>query len=196
MKSCHSLCPSDVWKQCVCSSALSAVRLLRLLHLQLPCRGQTIPLRHSVPQADSPLFGVRLKRVIRRRFSGSMSIFLASDRSYFSVFTDMTRHTRERRMYAISRENRPDSICCGAGLGCLVGSPETLTCMEENLLPGPCETDGTSCGAEGGVCAAPGVCCDSESCSADPSCSAEEGNSDGNVLMRILQLHAHSTAHQ
>ncbi|XP_067250303.1 isotocin-neurophysin IT 2-like isoform X2 [Chanodichthys erythropterus] len=53
------------------------------------------------------------------------------------------------------------SICCGAGLGCLVGSPETLTCMEENLLPGPCETGGTSCGAEGGVCAAPGVCCDS-----------------------------------
>ncbi|XP_051758902.1 isotocin-neurophysin IT 1-like [Ctenopharyngodon idella] len=88
------------------------------------------------------------------------------------------------------------SICCGAGLGCLVGSPETLTCMEENLLPGPCETGGTSCGAEGGVCAAPGVCCDSESCSVDPSCSAEEGNSDGNILMRILQLHGHSTTHQ
>ncbi|KTG32742.1 hypothetical protein cypCar_00046119 [Cyprinus carpio] len=52
------------------------------------------------------------------------------------------------------------SICCGAGLGCLLGSPETLSCMDENLQPGPCETGGVSCGARG-RCAAPGVCCDS-----------------------------------
>ncbi|XP_048065662.1 vasopressin-neurophysin 2-copeptin [Megalobrama amblycephala] len=91
------------------------------------------------------------------------------------------------------------SICCGAGLGCLVGSPETLTCMEENLLPGPCETGGTSCGAEGGVCAAPGVCCDSESCVLDPQCSedvrfhpAEDSSGlksvSGEMLLHLLNL--------
>ncbi|XP_016363040.1 vasotocin-neurophysin VT 1-like [Sinocyclocheilus anshuiensis] len=91
------------------------------------------------------------------------------------------------------------SICCGAGLGCLLGSPETLSCMEENLLPGPCETDGTSCGAPGGRCATPGICCDSESCVLDPDCSEDVGSHQtedgvglkgvsGEMLLRLLNL--------
>uniref|UniRef100_A0A672MFN0 Vasotocin-neurophysin VT 1-like n=1 Tax=Sinocyclocheilus grahami TaxID=75366 RepID=A0A672MFN0_SINGR len=91
------------------------------------------------------------------------------------------------------------SICCGAGLGCLLGSPDTLSCMEENLLPGPCETDGTSCGAPGGRCASPGVCCNSESCVLDPDCSEVVGSHQtedgvglkgvsGEMLLRLLNL--------
>ncbi|RXN28640.1 RING finger 37 [Labeo rohita] len=90
-------------------------------------------------------------------------------------------------------------ICCGAGLGCLLGSPETLSCMQENLLPGPCETGGTSCGSQGGRCAVPGVCCDSESCVLDPDCSedveshqTEDGvglkGVSGEMLLRLLNL--------
>ncbi|XP_056097928.1 vasopressin-neurophysin 2-copeptin [Rhinichthys klamathensis goyatoka] len=90
-------------------------------------------------------------------------------------------------------------ICCGAGLGCLLGSPETLNCMEENLLPGACESSGSPCGAEGGLCAAPGVCCHSEGCSLDPECSedvrflpAEDGvglkSVSGEMLLHLLNL--------
>ncbi|XDV49676.1 hypothetical protein PO909_018883 [Leuciscus waleckii] len=79
-------------------------------------------------------------------------------------------------------------ICCGAGLGCLLGSPET-----------PCESSGTPCGAEGGVCAAPGVCCHSEGCSLDPECSedvrflpAEDSvglkSFSGEMLLHLLNL--------
>nr|XP_055023277.1 oxytocin-neurophysin 1-like [Misgurnus anguillicaudatus] len=91
------------------------------------------------------------------------------------------------------------SICCGAGLGCLVGSPETLICMEENYLSSPCETGGSSCGSEGGRCAAPGICCDSQSCSVDQSCLTEDKsdqeNTDENILMRFLHLHTASRTH-
>ncbi|XP_067268919.1 vasopressin-neurophysin 2-copeptin isoform X2 [Pseudorasbora parva] len=91
------------------------------------------------------------------------------------------------------------SICCGAGLGCLIGSPETLSCMEETLLPGPCEASGETCGGEGGQCAAPGVCCDSDGCALDPECSedvrlrpAEDGGAlksvSGEMLLHLLNL--------
>ena len=52
------------------------------------------------------------------------------------------------------------SICCGEGLGCLLGSPETLHCAEENYLLTPCQAGGKPCGSEGGHCAASGLCCD------------------------------------
>ncbi|XP_040213289.1 vasotocin-neurophysin VT-like [Rana temporaria] len=53
------------------------------------------------------------------------------------------------------------NICCGEDLGCYIGTPETLRCVEENYLPSPCEAGGKPCGA-GGRCAAPGVCCNDE----------------------------------
>ncbi|XP_055023276.2 vasopressin-neurophysin 2-copeptin [Misgurnus anguillicaudatus] len=91
------------------------------------------------------------------------------------------------------------SICCGAGLGCLVGSPETLICMEENYLSSPCETGGSSCGSEGGRCAAPGICCDSERCVMDSECMDQirydESNgsdtlkkSSSDLLLDLLKL--------
>ncbi|NWI10845.1 NEUV protein, partial [Crypturellus soui] len=49
------------------------------------------------------------------------------------------------------------SICCGAELGCLVGTAETRRCAEE--------TSG---------CAAPGICCSDESCGLEPACLDEE----------------------
>uniref|UniRef100_A0AAY5F454 Arginine vasopressin n=1 Tax=Electrophorus electricus TaxID=8005 RepID=A0AAY5F454_ELEEL len=65
------------------------------------------------------------------------------------------------------------SICCVADLGCYVGSPEAAGCMEENILPSPCESGGRPCGSEGGHCAAPGVCCDLEMCVLNSNCSEE-----------------------
>uniref|UniRef100_A0A3B3Q4A2 Oxytocin n=1 Tax=Paramormyrops kingsleyae TaxID=1676925 RepID=A0A3B3Q4A2_9TELE len=56
------------------------------------------------------------------------------------------------------------SICCGEGMGCYVGSPETVRCLEENYLPSPCKAGGKVCGAEGGRCAASGICCDTGQC--------------------------------
>uniref|UniRef100_A0A3P8SBD0 Arginine vasopressin n=1 Tax=Amphiprion percula TaxID=161767 RepID=A0A3P8SBD0_AMPPE len=53
------------------------------------------------------------------------------------------------------------SICCGEGLGCLLGSPETAHCVEENYLLTPCQAGGRPCGSEGGRCAASGLCCNS-----------------------------------
>ncbi|KAF5909509.1 isotocin-neurophysin IT 1-like, partial [Clarias magur] len=53
------------------------------------------------------------------------------------------------------------NICCGEGLGCLIGSPATARCSEEEYLPSPCEAGGKPCGSDEGRCAALGVCCDS-----------------------------------
>lgn len=52
-------------------------------------------------------------------------------------------------------------ICCGEGLGCVIGSSVTARCMEEEYLSSPCEAGGKPCGPDEGRCAAPGVCCDS-----------------------------------
>ncbi|KAJ8395600.1 hypothetical protein AAFF_G00030810 [Aldrovandia affinis] len=92
-------------------------------------------------------------------------------------------------------------ICCGDGLGCYVGSPETARCMEEIYLPSPCEAGGKACGSEEGRCAAPGVCCDSESCVLDPDCMEDNkrrppaeqnttlmGSSPGELLLRLLHI--------
>lgn len=53
------------------------------------------------------------------------------------------------------------SICCGEGLGCLLGSAASVHCEEENFLLTPCQAGGRPCGSEGGRCAASGLCCDS-----------------------------------
>ncbi|XP_035643368.1 vasotocin-neurophysin VT 2 [Oncorhynchus keta] len=93
------------------------------------------------------------------------------------------------------------SICCGEGLGCWMGSPETARCFEENYLPTPCQTGGRPCGSDAGRCAAPGVCCDSESCVLDPDCLSESryhspadhsagatSDSPGELLLRLLHF--------
>lgn len=49
-------------------------------------------------------------------------------------------------------------ICCGAELGCYLGTAETQRCAEEDYLPSPCQAGGQPCGS-GGRCAAPGICC-------------------------------------
>ncbi|KAA0716224.1 Isotocin-neurophysin IT 2 [Triplophysa tibetana] len=88
------------------------------------------------------------------------------------------------------------SICCGEGMGCLMGSPETLHCLEEDFLPSPCEVGGKVCGYEG-RCAAPGVCCDSDGCSLDQSCAYTDGDGTTaghqDLLLKLLHLtnHAH-----
>ncbi|XP_060788701.1 vasopressin-neurophysin 2-copeptin [Neoarius graeffei] len=95
------------------------------------------------------------------------------------------------------------SICCAAGLGCSVGSPEAARCMEETYIPTPCETGGRACGSEGGRCAASGVCCNSESCVLDSGCSEDSRNyrpaegstvlssiSTGEMLLHLLSLEA------
>ncbi|KAL7838383.1 hypothetical protein AOLI_G00267870 [Acnodon oligacanthus] len=53
------------------------------------------------------------------------------------------------------------SICCGEGIGCILGAPEALRCLEEDYLPSPCEAGGKACSPVAGRCATPGVCCDS-----------------------------------
>lgn len=53
------------------------------------------------------------------------------------------------------------SICCGEGLGCLLGSAASAHCEEENYLLTPCQPGGRPCGPEGGHCASSGLCCNS-----------------------------------
>ncbi|NXE44960.1 NEUV protein, partial [Casuarius casuarius] len=91
------------------------------------------------------------------------------------------------------------SICCGAELGCYVGTAETLRCAEENYLPSPCQAGGQPCGT-GGRCAAPGICCTDESCSLEPLCLEEVGErralrnltaldtSAGDLLLKLMHL--------
>lgn len=62
------------------------------------------------------------------------------------------------------------SICCGEGLGCLLGSPEIAHCLEENYLLTPCQAGGRPCGSDGGRCAASGLCCNSGRVSSDCIC--------------------------
>ncbi|XP_066515197.1 oxytocin-neurophysin 1 [Hoplias malabaricus] len=86
------------------------------------------------------------------------------------------------------------SICCGEEMGCLLGAPETLRCVEEDYLPSPCESGGKSCGPVAGHCAAPGVCCDSDSCSIDQTCLDVEADlntigqpaSSKDILLKLL----------
>ncbi|XP_072529614.1 oxytocin-neurophysin 1 [Salminus brasiliensis] len=86
------------------------------------------------------------------------------------------------------------NICCGEGIGCVLGAPEAVRCLEEDYLPSPCEAGGKSCGPAAGRCAAPGVCCDSDGCSIDQSCLEGEGDintigqpvSSKDILLKLL----------
>ncbi|KAM9475466.1 vasopressin-neurophysin 2-copeptin [Clarias gariepinus] len=90
------------------------------------------------------------------------------------------------------------SICCAPGSGCSLGSPEALSCIEENYIPTPCENGGRPCGSDQGRCAAPGVCCNTESCVLDSGCSEDNHHverstvlsrfSTGEMLLHLLSL--------
>uniref|UniRef100_H2UR62 Vasotocin-neurophysin VT 1 n=1 Tax=Takifugu rubripes TaxID=31033 RepID=H2UR62_TAKRU len=90
------------------------------------------------------------------------------------------------------------NICCGEGLGCLMGSPETARCAGENYLLTPCQAGGRPCGSEGGRCAVSGLCCNSESCAVDSDCLGETealepgdssaGSSPTELLLRLLHM--------
>ncbi|OCT96598.1 vasotocin-neurophysin VT [Xenopus laevis] len=67
------------------------------------------------------------------------------------------------------------NICCGEDMGCYIGTPETLRCVEENFVPSPCEAGGRPC-STGGRCAAPGICCNDDSCSLDSACLDDESD--------------------
>lgn len=67
------------------------------------------------------------------------------------------------------------NICCGEGLGCLMGSPETARCAGENYLLTPCQAGGRPCGSEGGRCAVSGLCCNSGTVRSDVTSSSRFG---------------------
>ncbi|NXV97557.1 NEUV protein, partial [Calonectris borealis] len=93
-------------------------------------------------------------------------------------------------------------ICCGAELGCYLGTAETRRCAEEDYLPSPCQAGGQPCGS-GGRCAAPGICCTAETCAMDAGCLDESGDgaqeaaeknltvldgSAGDLLLKLMHL--------
>ncbi|NXM96557.1 NEUV protein, partial [Sylvia borin] len=81
-------------------------------------------------------------------------------------------------------------ICCGAELGCYLGTAETRRCAEENYLPSPCQAGGQPCGAE--TCAMDTGCLDEGSDGAQEA--AEEKNltvmdgSAGDLLLKLMHL--------
>ncbi|TSL28278.1 Vasotocin-neurophysin VT 2 [Bagarius yarrelli] len=77
------------------------------------------------------------------------------------------------------------NICCGEGLGCVIGSSATARCLEEEYLLSPCEAGGKACGPDEGRCAAHGLCCNSER---DDVAERNSflGQSRGELLLNIL----------
>ncbi|KAG0724937.1 Isotocin-neurophysin IT 1 [Chionoecetes opilio] len=69
----------------------------------------------------------------------------------------------------------PD-ICCGARIGCFLGSRETRLCRTENMVPITCvNSDLKPCGRmQEGRCAAPGLCCTENKCEVNDNCVAED----------------------
>ncbi|KAK0139859.1 Vasotocin-neurophysin VT 2 [Merluccius polli] len=91
------------------------------------------------------------------------------------------------------------SICCGAGLGCVLGGPEAARCAEEDYRLTPCQAGGDPCGPPGGRCAAAGLCCNAEGCAVTPECVEEQppaephspagtGSSPAELLLRLLHV--------
>uniref|UniRef100_A0A8C6US28 Oxytocin n=1 Tax=Neogobius melanostomus TaxID=47308 RepID=A0A8C6US28_9GOBI len=89
------------------------------------------------------------------------------------------------------------TICCGEGLGCLMGSPEASHCAEENYMLTPCQSGGRPCGSEGDA-ALPQ---ESATCTTDQSCLSEEegeeplGQSEPNdIILKLLHLASYNAA--
>ncbi|MEQ2162377.1 hypothetical protein GOODEAATRI_019150, partial [Goodea atripinnis] len=91
------------------------------------------------------------------------------------------------------------SICCGEGLGCLMGSPESAHCVEENYLLTPCQAGGRPCG----LTALSFFFSATESCTADQMCLPEDDGDDqtsqfesgdpGDIILRLLHLASHTS---
>ncbi|XP_074641778.1 terepressin/terephysin-like [Tubulanus polymorphus] len=63
------------------------------------------------------------------------------------------------------------NICCGASIGCHIGTKQAEECAKENDSTTPCQVPGKTCGPEGeGNCVADGICCTSDACALDNSC--------------------------
>ncbi|XP_050712786.1 oxytocin-neurophysin 1-like [Eriocheir sinensis] len=73
----------------------------------------------------------------------------------------------------------PD-ICCGARVGCFIGSRETRLCRTENMVPIRCSNaDLKPCGRmQEGRCAAAGLCCTETKCELDDNCVMEDTRSE------------------
>uniref|UniRef100_T1JLA0 Uncharacterized protein n=1 Tax=Strigamia maritima TaxID=126957 RepID=T1JLA0_STRMM len=82
----------------------------------------------------------------------------------------------------IGRCYGPD-ICCGANVGCFVGTRESAICRLENLYSLPCQNEGRACGTDG-TCSADGFCCSTDQCKADESCRGKVHHT--NNLQRVL----------
>uniref|UniRef100_A0A3Q3WSZ1 Uncharacterized protein n=1 Tax=Mola mola TaxID=94237 RepID=A0A3Q3WSZ1_MOLML len=91
------------------------------------------------------------------------------------------------------------SICCGEGLGCLLGSPDTAHCVEENYLLTPCQAGGRPCGSEGGRCAASGLFSSFGSQileDGDDQNSQFEGSDPSDIILRLLHLAGYTSPHR
>uniref|UniRef100_A0A8C6UVC1 Oxytocin n=1 Tax=Neogobius melanostomus TaxID=47308 RepID=A0A8C6UVC1_9GOBI len=83
------------------------------------------------------------------------------------------------------------TICCGEGLGCLMGSPEASHCAEENYMLTPCQSGGRPSAVFHAV----------ETCTTDQSCLSEEegeeplGQSEPNdIILKLLHLASYNAA--
>nr|QFQ61128.1 hormone superfamily conopressin/conophysin [Conus magus] len=71
------------------------------------------------------------------------------------------------------------SVCCGLGLGCLMGTPETEVCQKENESSVPCAISGRRCGMDNtGNCVADGICCVEDACSFNSLCRVDTDQED------------------
>ncbi|NWS80991.1 NEUV protein, partial [Toxostoma redivivum] len=81
-------------------------------------------------------------------------------------------------------------ICCGAELGCYLGTAETRRCAEEDFLPSPCQAGGQPCGSE--TCSMDSGCLDEGSEGAQDA--EDEKNltvldgSTGDLLLKLMHL--------
>lgn len=116
--------------------------LLRLLHPELPHRGQTRCAGHGHQEGTS------------WRARSTPNPILPFSQPSSPPFPEQCLPCGPRNKGHCFGPN----ICCGEELGCYIGTSETLRCQEENFLPTPCESGRKPCGS-GGSCAAPGICC-------------------------------------
>nr|AWY94070.1 inotocin precursor [Lasius neglectus] len=65
-------------------------------------------------------------------------------------------------------------ICCGANIGCFIGTPETYHCRKESLYTKPCVAGYAMCRGNTARCATNGICCSQESCYIDTSCKISD----------------------
>jgi len=82
------------------------------------------------------------------------------------------------------------SICCGPGMGCLMGTPEAEVCQKENESTTPCSIRGRQCGVENmGNCVADGICCVEDACSYNSACkNSDDDQTSDTTRLELLSL--------